>query len=385
MIEGDLARAEFGAGGTDRRTIVRGEGAFLWDAQGRKYVDLGASLGVANVGHAHPRVVAAIRAQAEALLYVSSAYSTRPRLEFVDRLLSLFPPALDRVFLSNSGTEAMETALKLARSSTGRGEFVAMMRGFHGRTMGALSATWRPELREPFGPLVPGMIHVPFNDVARLDAAVTDRTAAVVLEIVQGEGGVHVASPGFIAEVRRICDARGALLVIDEVQTGVGRTGRNWAFERYETVPDIVALAKSLGGGLPIGATVTTSEVERRFRGTLHSTFGGNPVACAAGIAALDVLVSERLSERAERLGGRTLEELVGLASPQVREVRGLGLMIGIELRTRAAPILEALRARGYLASAAGAEVIRLLPPLTIADSDLSAGIATLGEVLAHG
>ncbi|MEM0129075.1 MAG: aspartate aminotransferase family protein [Thermoplasmata archaeon] len=382
-----LAPGEFGTAptGDARRTIVRGEGAYLWDDAGRRYVDLGASLGVANVGHAHPKVVRAIAEQAASLLYVGSAYATEARRRFVERLLSLLPPSLDRVFLSNSGTEAMEQALKVARSSTRRPEWVAARRGFHGRTMGSLSVTWRPELREPFEPLVPGARHVAFGDAAALEEAVGPTTAAVVLEVVQGEGGVHPATPEYLRAARSICDRNGALLLLDEVQTGVGRTGRNFAFEHSGVVPDILALAKSLAGGVPIGATVVRPEVERAFAGSLHSTFGGNPLACAAGAAALEVLVEERLSERAARLGSLGLERLRAGAGPRVREVRGLGLMIGIELRERAWPYLERLRERGYLASAAGPQVIRLLPPLTIAEEDWDAALGAIAEVLGDG
>ncbi len=385
MMGSEIARGEFGIAGVARRTIVRGEGAYVWDATGGKYVDLGASLGVANLGHSHPRIVEAIQRQAGELVFVSSGYTTRPRIDFVDRLLSLMPPRLARVFLSNSGTEAMETAIKLARSATGRTEFVAMMRGFHGRTMGALSATWRSDLRRPFEPLVPGFAHVPLNDIAKLEATVTDRTAGVILELVQGEGGIHVADPEFVRAARAACDAHGAKLIFDEIQTGMGRTGRRWAFERYGIHPDILALAKSLAGGIPIGATITTTDVEAKFQGTLHSTFGGNPIACAAGVAALDVLVNERIDERAERLGIAGLERLRGLANPKIREVRGLGMMIGVELRERAAPYLEELRRRGYLASAAGPEVIRLLPPIPIAEADWGSALATIDEALRDG
>lgn len=376
------AGREFGLGSVPRTMIVRGEGAYLFDRDGRRYVDLGASLGVGNLGHANPRVVAALTEQASQLLHVGSALTTPAREEFVSRLLALMPPGLDRVFLSNSGTEAMETAIKLARSATGRPRTVAMMRGFHGRTMGALSATWRKELREPFEPLLAGFAHIPFNDIGQLQAAVDDSTAAVLIEVVQGEGGVHVATPEFLRAARAACDAHGALLVFDEIQTGMGRTGRRWAFERFGVVPDILALAKSLAGGVPIGATVTSRAVEDRFRGSLHSTFGGNPLACAAGVAALEELVNGRLDERAERLGSHVLARLGPVPSARVREVRGLGLMWGIELRERAVPFLERLKDRGFLASSAGSQVIRLLPPLVIEEEDWQAGLGALAEIL---
>lgn len=382
MTEDAPGPREFGAPSAARITIVRGEGAYLFDDQGHRFVDLGASLGVGNLGHANPRVAAAIRRQAGQLLHVGSALTTPARDEFVRRLLELMPPPLDRVFLSNSGAEAMETAIKIARSATRRPRMVAMMRGFHGRTMGALSATWRRELREPFEPLLSGFVHAPLNDIARLRDAVDDTTAAVILEVVQGEGGVHVASPEFLTAARDACDAHGALLVFDEIQTGMGRTGRRWAFERSGVVPDILAIAKSLAGGVPIGATLTSRAIEARFQGTLHSTFGGNPLACAAGLAALEELTERRLAERAEALGAHVRERLASVPSARVREIRGVGLMWGIELKERALPYLERLRDRGFLATSAGSQVIRLLPPLVIEEADWFAGLDALNQVL---
>ena len=385
MSDAPPVRGEFAAVGRREITIVRGEGARLWDDRGRSFVDLGISLGVGNLGHSNPAIVHAIETQARQLIHVGSACDTPPRHDFVQRLLELLPPSLDRVFLSNSGAEGMETALKFARSSTARPGFVAALRGFHGRTFGALSATWRRDLREPFEPLVPGFSHVPYNDAAQLDRAVDQTTAAVILELVQGEGGVHVIDPEYLHAARAICDRSGALLIFDEIQTGMGRTGRRFAFERWGILPDILVLAKSLAGGIPIGATITTEDVERRFRGTHHSTFGGNALACAAGRAALDYLVSERLDERAERLGVEAMARLRRSPSARVREVRGLGLLIGIELKERAAPHLQALRERGFLAIGAGPNVIRLLPPLVISEADWSAGLAAISEVLANG
>ncbi len=379
------AGREFGEGSHRRPTIVRGEGAYLWSADGRRYVDLGASHGVGNLGTSHPEVVAAVAEQAKTLLSLGTGYANPVRDEFLDQLLRLLPPSFGRVFLSNSGTEAVEAAIKIARSSTGRPKVVAAMRGFHGRTYGALSATWRKELRAPFEPLVPDFVHVPYNDPAALEAAVDERTALVLLEPVQGEGGVHVATPEYLRAARAATERAGALLAFDEVQTGIGRTGRMFAFEHSGVVPDLLTLAKSLAGGVPIGATVTTPEVESRFQGTHHSTFGGNPLACAAGIAALRVAVRERLPERAERLGARALDRLSGLPPEKVREVRGLGLLLGVELRERAVPALAALEERGYLALPAGATVLRLLPPLVIPEADWDAGIAAVREVVTHG
>jgi len=330
-------------------------------------------------------VVRAVREQASELIHLGSGYASPVRTAFLDRLLSLLPPRFGSAFLSNSGTEAVEAAIKIARSATGRPKIVAARRGFHGRTLGALSATWRRELREPFEPLVPEFVHVPYNDPAALEAAVDERTALLLLEPVQGEGGVHLASHEFLRAARAACDRSGALLGFDEVQTGLGRTGRMFAFEHSGVVPDFLTLAKSLAGGVPIGATVTTPEVESAFRGSHHSTFGGNPLACAAGCAALEVLVRDRLAERAAALGARAAPVLAALPTEKVREVRGLGLMWGIELRDRAAPVLAALQARRYLAISAGATVVRLLPPLVIPENDWDAGLAALSEVVARG
>jgi LysW-gamma-L-lysine/LysW-L-ornithine aminotransferase len=330
-------------------------------------------------------VVRAVADQAARLLYLGTGYDVPVRGEFLRRLTGLLPPALDRVFLSNSGTEAVEAAIKIARSATGRTKVVAAMRGFHGRTMGSLSATWRKEFREGFEPLVPDFVHVPFNDVDALRTAVDGSTALLLLEPVQGEGGVHPATPEYLAAARARTESTGTLLALDEIQTGLGRTGRMFAFERYGVVPDLVTLAKSLAGGVPIGATVATEAVQGRFHGSHHSTFGGSPLACAAGVATLDVLVREKLAERADRLGALALERLRHLPTERVREVRGVGLMIGLELRERAAPFLARLEEKGFLAIPAGPSVLRLLPPLVIEEEDLDAGLEAIEEVLGHG
>jgi acetylornithine/LysW-gamma-L-lysine aminotransferase len=376
------ASHEFGVSSRRALTIVRGEGAALWDDQGRRFVDLGATHGAGSLGAANPDVVRAIDEQARTLLYLGSGYGNPVRTAFLEKLVGLLPSSFGRVFLSNSGTEAVEAGIKIARSATGRAKVVAAMRGFHGRTLGALSATWRRELREPFEPLVPGFTHVPFNDAAALDATVDETTALILLEPVQGEGGVHVATAEFLRAARTAADRTGALLAFDEVQTGIARTGRLFAFERWGVVPDILLLAKSLAGGVPIGATVTTADVERRFRGTHHSTFGGNPLACAAGIAALDFTVREKLAERAERLGATAAAKLSSLPAARVREVRGLGLLVGVELRAKVAPYLAALEQRGFLAISAGATVLRLIPPLVISEDDWAAGLEAITEVL---
>jgi acetylornithine/LysW-gamma-L-lysine aminotransferase len=381
-----------GSGAVPRRpvVIVRAEGASLWDDEGREYLDLGGAHGWASLGHSHPDVTRAIREQAGTLvMQTESGYNDQRAFwlgELGAVLLEHFGAtargAITRVQPCNSGTEAMEAAIKLARFATGRAEFVAALRGFHGRTLGALSATADPKYRRPFEPLVPGFRHVPLNDVSALEGAVTAATAGVILEIVQGEGGVRPATTAFLAAARRVCDDRGALLIVDEIQTGLGRTGRWFASEHHRLAPDIVTLGKPLGGGIPMGAAAWREQL-RGFTPGLHgSTFGGNPLACAASRAVLRVLRDQRLPERAERLGATALERLRAASPAAVREVRGLGLMIGIELRQRVTPILKALMERGVWALPAGDRVLRLLPPLVIPEDQLLRGVDLVIEVL---
>ncbi len=376
---------EFGCFPKRDITFVRGSMATLWDTDGKEYTDCGASFGVGNLGHANPEISDAIARQAKELIHVGPTFGNTAKSLFLERLTAVAPRNLERVFLSNSGSEAVEAAIKFSRAATGRTKIVAAMRGFHGRTMGSLSATWKKDFREAFEPLVPGFLHVPFNDVEALSRAVDGETCAVMLEAVQGEGGVHVASPEYLPAAREICDKAGALLIVDEVQTGMARTGRLFAIERWGVEPDILTLAKSLAGGVPIGATMTTEDVEKRFRGSHNSTFGGNPLACAAATAALEFTVRERLWERADRLGETALSTLRSLDSKVTRDVRGLGLMIGIELREKATPYLQALAEEGVLAIGGGSNIIRLLPPLVIPEEQWTRAIDTIGGALCNG
>lgn len=375
-----------GAGGYRKRALclVRGEGAIVEDEQGRHYIDCCGGIGVASVGHANPRVAAAIARQAERLISCPEVFFNDAREEYLVQLAAVLPDGLDRIFLSNSGAEAVEAALKLARLVTGRSEILAAMRGFHGRTLGALSATWEPRYRTPFEPLVPGLRHLRYNNVEALRAAVSERTAAILLEVVQGEGGVRVAEPAYLREAARLCRELGALLIVDEVQTGFGRTGRLWACEHFDLIPDLLCLAKGIAGGVPMGATCLGPRVPSFPSGAHGSTFGGNPLACAAASATLDEVLARRLPERAAELGATLIERLRALAAHAsvVREVRGLGLMIGIELRQRAQPYLDRLADAGVLALSAGPSVIRLLPPLVIEDTQLEGVVAALEEVL---
>ena len=360
--------------------IVRGEGALVWDSQGREYIDCVAGHGCANVGHCNPRVAAAIERQSRTLITCPEIFHNDRRAELLGRLAGL--SGLPRAFLSNSGTESIEAAFKFARASTGRKGIVAFMQGFHGRTMGALSATWKKEYREPFEPLVPGFSHLPYNSTEGLAEGITRETAAVVLEVVQGEGGVRPATGEFLRQVRERCDETGALLIIDEVQTGIGRTGKLFAFEHHPVRPDICCIAKSLGGGVPIGATLC-SEGLTVPKSSHGSTFGGNPLAAAAALAVLDFIEEEGSLAQACESGRYLMEKLTCLDSGRIREVRGLGLMLGIELKEKATPFITRLMEEGVLALPAGPTVIRLLPPLVISCGQIDRVCDALGSVLA--
>jgi acetylornithine/LysW-gamma-L-lysine aminotransferase len=395
--------------------IVRGVGARLFDEAGRSYIDCVGGQGSANLGHAHPAIVEAITRQAAELMVCPELFHNPIRAQYQAALcrVSGFP----RVFLCNSGAEANEGALKIARLKSGRRGVIAAMRGFHGRTMGALSTTWEKAYREPFLPLIDGVVHVPYNHIDKLREALTEQIGAVLLEVVQGEGGVHPAQAGYLQAVQELCRANGTLLIIDEVQTGWGRTGTLFAHWQDGIEPDIVTTAKSMAGGLPMGAILLSERIGALDPATHGSTFGGNPLACAAGLAALEVYTNtsnrqdikrgkeealnrnppagrlrteaedakqnEGLIERAKRLGEAARAHLAAhVPEKAAREVRGRGLMIGIELRGKVAPVLKALQERGVLALPAGPSVLRLLPPLVITDEDLWQAIEIIEETL---
>jgi acetylornithine/LysW-gamma-L-lysine aminotransferase len=365
--------------------IVEAQGSLLWDDSGGSYVDLGASLGVALVGHRHPAVMAAMGRQAKRLVHLSQGFRNDARDDFRGLLASVAPVEDAGIIFSNSGAEAVEVAIKVARAVTGRPRLVAAYRGFHGRTTGALSLTFRREYREPFGPLLQDVGFVPYDDREALAAAVDSSTAAVFLEPLQGEGGVHVPSPGYLREALAITRDAGALLVLDEVQTGLGRTGRLFACEADGISPDILCLSKGLGGGLPLGATFLSRAVAGAFRASHGSTLGGNPLACAAGRATLEVILEGRLWERAGHVGARWVKGLRALPAEAVRHVRGRGLMLAAELRSSASEAYGGLASRGYLPCPANGPVLRFLPPLTIEEPFVDGALEALEEVLAHG
>ncbi len=376
---------QLGAGTYYKRNLelVRGQGARLWDAEGREFIDCVGGQGAANLGHANPQVNQAIRDQAEKLLVCSELFYHRERARLLENLERLTPSSIQRFFLCNSGSEAVEVALKFARLATGRHEIVAAMRGFHGKTFGALSATWSKDYRLPFEPLVPGFTHVPFNNRQRACDAISQRTAAFLVEVVQGEGGVRPGTLDFLLDVQDRCTEVGAMFVVDEVQTGFGRTGRMFASEHFDLFPDLFCMAKSMGGGLPIGATGMSQEVASRLYKLAHSsTFGGNPLACAAANAAIGYLENFELPRRAHKLGTQFMQQLRSIGSPRIREVRGLGLMVGVELKEKSGPYILKLMERGVLALAAGPTVIRFLPPLVIEEEDLDRVVELTAEVL---
>ncbi len=365
--------------------LVEGSGATVQDEDGNQYLDLTTGIGVAAVGHSNYKVAEAIKDQAETLLTCSPAYFyNEVRADLMEKLAEITPDGLGRSFLCNSGTEAIEASLKFARAHTEREEIIATMRGFHGRTLGSLSATWKRKYSQPFKPLVPGFSHVPYGDLEKLEEEISEETAAVLLEPIQGEGGIHLPPEGYLTGVRELCDEVGALLVLDEVQTGFGRTGEMFAGEHWGVIPDIMAVAKAMGGGAPIGASVVREDME--FSPGLHgSTFGGNPLTARAALATINYIQDENLVDLARERGEyfkKGLEEIAEENEKLVREVRGLGLMLALQLRKKAGPYLDALMEKGILALPAGSSVLRFLPPLEISTEEIDRVLGVLNEVL---
>ena len=365
--------------GPPRLALARGRGVYVWDTDGRRYLDLLAGIAVNALGHAHPALVSAVSEQLGTLGHVSNFFSTEPQVRLAERLLALLGVE-GRVFLANSGTEANEAALKLTRR-TGRTHLVAMQGSFHGRTMGALALTSKAAYREPFEPLPGDVTFVPYGDGDALAAAVTDRTAAVVLEPVQGEAGVVVPPEGFLARAREVADEHGALLWVDEVQSGMGRTGAWTALEASGVVPDVVTLAKGLAGGIPIGAVVAAGDSASLLGPGDHgSTFGGNPVAAAAALAVIETIERDGLLENAAKVGELLRD---GLAHPRVSEVRGRGLFIGLDLDADvAAAVVAAGLRHGVILNATGPRTIRLVPPLVLRPEQAEEFLATWPTLL---
>ena len=380
----DTRETELGVGVYKSRgvSVIKGEGALVWDDQGRQFIDCTAGIGVANIGHGNLEMAEALYDQAKRLTTCAGIFPNDVRAECMAKLVDIAPAGLNRVFLCNSGAESIEGALKFARQSTGRDQVVSAMRGFHGRTMGALSATPNKSYQEPFNPLVPGFVHVPYNRIDALEAAVNDNTAAVLLELVQGEGGVRPAKREYIVAAVQICRAHGALLIIDEIQSGFGRTGKMFACEHYDVKPDMLCLAKALAGGVPMGAILVSDKIKTQV-GSHGSTFGGNPLACAACLTNIRIIERDNLADHATKLGERFANQLKAKKLSTVRDIRQLGLMIGIELKVRATPYLEMLQANGVLALPAGTNVLRLLPPLVISQTQMDEVLSEVVAVLA--
>ena len=365
--------------------ITKGKGALLWDINGREYVDCASSYGVAALGHCHPKVVEAIKAQAEQLITCHSCYYNDKRAKFIEKLVKITPKGLDKAFLSNSGAESVECAIKLARKYTGKPEIIALMGAFHGKTMGALSATWDKKYREPFMPLIPEIKHVAPDNADKIREAITDKTAAVLMEPIRGEGGVRVPPDGYLQAVREICDEKGVLLIFDEVQTSFGRTGKLFGCQNWGVIPDVMCLAKPFAGGLPIGITVAKENIMSSLKVGEHSTtFSGSPLVCAAGCAAIDALLEEKLADKAAVNGKYFKSALEGLQEKHkiVKEVRGVGLMLGMELRFDVHNVILKALDKGVLVLDAGRTVVRLLPPLFIEKKQIDKAIAVLDTVL---
>jgi predicted acetylornithine/succinylornithine family transaminase len=365
--------------------LVKGKGALVWDMQGKEYLDFTSSYGVAALGHSHPKVVKAINEQTKKLISCHSGFYNPKRAELLQKIVNLTPNELNKVFLSNSGAESVECAIKLARKFSGKPEIISFMGAYHGKTMGALSATWDKKYRRPFEPLIPEFKHITPNNLDKLHQAVTDKTAAVLLEPIRGEGGVRVPQPGFLQGVKKICENNNVLLILDEVQTSFGRTGKIFSAEHWNITPDILCLAKPFAGGLPIGITIAKEHVMASFKTGEHtSTFSGGPVVCAAACAAIDALLDEKLVENASIQGDYFKSKLEALKTKYktIKEVRGLGLMLAIEFRKDVYEIIQKAMDRGLLILNAGRNVLRFLPPLIITKNQIDQAITIIDSIL---
>lgn len=370
-------------------SVVRGRGSKVYDLEGREYLDFVAGIAVSVLGHGHPDVIAAIQKQAQHLLHASNLYYTEPQTKLAKMLVG--HSFADRVFFCNSGAEANEAAIKLARRyahrkyGAERYEIIAMLQSFHGRTMATLSATGQEKVQKGFEPLLPGFTHVPFNNLSAVEQAVSGKTAAILLEPVQGEGGVRVADKSYLKGLRELCRQKDILLIFDEVQTGIGRTGTLFAYEQLGVAPDIMTLGKGLGGGLPIGACLATEAAAAAFEPGSHaSTFGGNPVCCAAGLAVLRALIEGRVLDHGRRMGDYLAHGLQDMKDrlPIVKEARGLGLLQGLELTVDGKPVVTDCLARGLLINCTADRVLRFIPPLIISQADIDRLLDLLNQVL---
>ncbi len=368
-------------------TIEKGKGSHVWDVNGKEYIDCMGGYGVALVGHQNQRVVNAIKEQVDKIITVHSSLYNKTREEFLKLLIGLAPKGLTQVHLNNSGAEAVEAAMKFARKFTGKKGMVAMKGSYHGKSFGALSLTFNPKYKKAFQPLVEKVSFASYGDIKSLREVVDDDTAFVILEPIQGESGIIVPPDGFLQDVRKLCDEKGILLIFDEIQAGLGRTGRLWACEHWDTSPDIMCLAKGIAGGVPMGATLVRPDILAVIsKGEHSSTFGGNPLACAAGIAALKALTEDGLVENSEKMGKIFREGLEKLKEKHsiIREIRGKGLMIGVEMKFEVRDILMNLIKEGVLMLYSGRNILRILPPLVISEEDITKVLQSLDSVLSE-
>ena len=366
-------------------TIEKGVGAHVWDIDGKEYIDCMGGYGVALVGHQNKRVNDAIKKQIDKIITVHSSLYNKTREEFLKILISLAPKGLTQVHLNNSGAEAIEAAMKFARKFTGKKGMVAMKGSYHGKSFGALSLTFNPKYRKAFAPLVEKVSFASFGDMESLLSVIDDDTSFIILEPIQGESGIIVAPDNFLQQVRKLCDEKGILLIFDEIQAGLGRTGRLWACDHWNTAPDILCLAKGIAGGVPMGATLVRPDILASMgKGEHSSTFGGNPISCAAGTAALKALTEDGLIENSEKMGKMFREGLEKLKEnhTMIREIRGKGLMIGIEMKFEVKDILMGLIRKGVLMLYSGRNILRILPPLVISEDDVTKVLHALDSVL---
>ncbi len=372
---------EFDVYGKRGILIERGEGVHVFDSNGKKYLDCAAGIGVASIGHANKEVADAIYKQLKKISVVPGMFYNDAKAKLLQKLNQITSQNLTRTFLTNSGTESIEGAIKFARYTTGKTDFICAMKSFHGRTMGSLSATFKKQYKEVFAPLVPGFSFAPMNNYEKFISKVTDKTAGIILELVQGEGGVNIADKSFIKDIRKFCDENNLILIIDEVQTGFGRTGKMFAYENYDIQPDILCVAKAMGGGIPVGAIICDSKIKIPF-GKHGSTFGGNPVASAAALATINYIEQNKLVCNSKLQGEKLLTKLKAIESSKIREVRGLGLMIAIELKEKVKPYMQKLLDEGIIVLSAGLTVLRLLPPLIIEDNEINMIVEKIEKVL---
>ncbi|MGQ0606310.1 MAG: aspartate aminotransferase family protein [Candidatus Nitrosotenuis sp.] len=356
-------------------TIERGQGAKLYDIDGKEYIDCMGGYGVALVGHRNPRVVAALKAQLDKIITVHTSLYNKTREEFLENLIKIAPKGLTQVHLGNSGTEAVEAAIKFARKFTGKSGMVAMNGSYHGKSLGSLSITFNPKYRKAFMPLVEKVAFSPFGDIESLRSKIDNDTAFVIMEPIQGESGINVAPDGFLQDVRKLCDERGVLLIFDEIQAGLGRTGKMWACDHWNTTPDIICLAKGIAGGVPMSATLTRPDILAAMsKGEHSSTFGGNPLSCAAGIATIQALTQDGLVDNAAKMGKLFRDGLEKLKEKHsiIREVRGKGMMIGVEMRFEVKDILLDGITEGVLLLYSGRNILRFLPPLVMSETEIA-------------